>query len=66
MLKIIISMVLCVVSSIVHADVLKNLDSFLQNASITANFTQTVYGNKKNRISQGTMQIDRPNKFRWE
>ncbi|MCC2625061.1 MAG: lolA [Burkholderiales bacterium] len=49
-----------------YADAIKSLDSFLQNKQISSDFTQTVYGNKKNRVSVGTMQISRPNKFRWE
>ena len=52
--------------SVSYADAMKALNSFLQNTSIAADFTQTVYGNKKNRTTQGTMQIERPNKFRWE
>lgn len=49
-----------------YADSLKALDAFMQNTSMAANFTQTVYGNKKNKVSQGLMQIERPNRFRWE
>jgi outer membrane lipoprotein carrier protein len=50
------------------ADGVKALDYFLQNKSTTinANFTQTVFGMKKNRISSGVIEIKRPNKFRWE
>ncbi|MCX8514522.1 MAG: outer rane lipoprotein carrier protein LolA [Pseudomonadota bacterium] len=50
------------------ADGIKSLDYFLQNkdTTVNANFTQTVVGLKKNRISSGVMEIKRPNKFRWE
>lgn len=66
MFKKIIIISMYVLSSLSHADAMKALDNFLQNTSIAADFTQTVYGSKKDRISQGTMQIERPNKFRWE
>jgi chaperone LolA len=66
MFKKIVLIGMCVLSGMANADAVKALDSFLQNTSIAADFTQTVYGNKKNRVSQGTMQIERPNKFRWE
>lgn len=66
MFKKIILVNLCVLSGIVYADAMKSMDSFLKNKQIGSDFTQTVYGNKKNRVSVGTMQIERPNKFRWE
>ena len=54
--------------TLVYADGLKALDSFLQNknGTLSANFSQTVFGNKKNRTTNGVMEISRPNKFRWE
>lgn len=50
-----------------YADGVKALDQFLQNknSTISADFSQTVYGVKKNKVSQGKMEISRPNKFRW-
>jgi outer membrane lipoprotein carrier protein len=66
MLKKIILIGTCVLVGTANADAIKSLDSFLQNKQISGDFTQTVYGNKKNRVSVGTMQILRPNKFRWE
>jgi chaperone LolA len=43
------------------------LNNFLANAkTIKANFTQTVKTGKKSRTTIGTMEIERPNKFRWE
>lgn len=66
MIKKIMVISICILSGFANADGIKALDNFLQNTSIAADFTQTVYGNKKDRISQGTMQIERPNKFRWE
>ena len=55
-------------SGFCFADGVKALDSFLQNknSTISANFTQTVFGVKKNKVSVGVMEISRPNKFRWE
>lgn len=50
----------------VYADGLKALDGFLHNQMTSADFSQTVYGNKKNRVSTGVLEISRPNKFRWE
>ena len=48
------------------ADGVAALNGFLQNQMTSANFTQTVFGNKKNRVSTGLLEISRPNKFRWE
>lgn len=43
------------------------LDNFLANAkTMKADFTQTIVTGKKTRTSHGTMEIMRPNKFRWE
>jgi len=43
------------------------LDNFLSNANtMKASFTQTIVTGKKTRVSHGTMEIMRPNKFRWE
>jgi outer membrane lipoprotein carrier protein len=57
-----------IVNGYVYADGILALDKFLQdkNSTISANFSQTVYGNKKNKVSTGTMEIKRPNKFRWQ
>lgn len=49
-----------------YADAMQSLENFLQNKTIHANFTQTVYGKKKNRVSSGVMDISRPNKFLWQ
>lgn len=51
-----------------HASGVQALDNFLQNqnSTLSASFSQTVFGNKKNRITSGVMEIARPNKFRWE
>lgn len=57
---------MCLITRLAHADGVQSLDSFLRNATISADFTQTVYGVKRNKVSQGSMQIERPNKFRWE
>lgn len=48
------------------ADPVRALDVFLQNKTVAANFTQTVYGKKKNRVTIGVMRISRPNKFSWQ
>jgi len=66
MFKKMILVSVCVLGSMAYADAMKSLDGFLKNKQVSGDFTQTVYGNKKNRVSTGTMQIDRPNKFRWE
>ncbi len=43
------------------------LTNFLANAkTIKANFSQTIVTGKKSRTTVGTMEISRPNKFRWE
>lgn len=66
MLKKILGIGLSLFISLANADALKSLDNFLFNTSISSDFTQTVYGVRKNKISVGKMQIERPNKFRWE
>lgn len=50
------------------ADGISSLNTFLsvKNDVISANFKQTVFGHKKNQVSIGTMQIYRPNKFKWQ
>ena len=50
----------------VYADGVQDLDSFLRNQMSSANFSQTVFGVKKNRTTTGVLEISRPNKFRWE
>lgn len=52
--------------NIVYADAIKDLDTFLMNKTVSAKFKQIVFGHKKNHVSEGLMQISRPNKFRWE
>lgn len=43
------------------------LNNFLNNAkTMKADFSQTVISGKKSRTTVGTMEISRPNKFRWE
>lgn len=51
-----------------YADGMKAIENFLQNKNsvISADFSQTVYGNKKNQVTLGRMEISRPNKFRWQ
>lgn len=59
---------LLLITALSYADGLKSIDNFLKNktSTISANFTQTVFGNRKDRISNGTMEIARPNKFKWQ
>lgn len=58
--------ILAAVSSYVYADSAA-LDNFLSNAkTMKADFTQTVVTGRKTRTTHGTMEIMRPNKFRWE
>jgi outer membrane lipoprotein carrier protein len=61
-------LLLCLFIGCIYADGVSSLAQFLQtrNNSISANFTQTVIGHKKNQISKGYMEISRPNKFRWQ
>lgn len=56
-----------------NAKAAKNLNSLLSNVkSMSANFTQTTAGGSakgslsSNRNFSGTMQVQRPNKFRWQ
>jgi NAD+ synthase (glutamine-hydrolysing)/outer membrane lipoprotein carrier protein len=51
-----------------YADGIAALNAFLQNknSTLSANFSQTVFGSKKNKTSNGVMEISRPNKFRWQ
>ena len=51
-----------------YADGLTAINEFLQtkNSTISADFTQTVYGKRKNIVSNGKMEIARPNQFRWQ
>lgn len=52
--------------SCVYADS-QELNSFLAQAkTLKADFTQTVISGKKTRSTVGKMEIERPNKFRWE
>ena len=37
-----------------------------QAKTMKADFSQTVISGKKSRTTTGTMEIARPNKFRWE
>lgn len=60
--------VMVLLSAFSHADGLKSINNFLQNKSstISADFVQTVFGVRKNTVSNGKMEISRPNKFRWQ
>lgn len=51
-----------------EATAAKNLNSLLSNVkSMTANFSQTTTGTAKgNRTFSGSMQVQRPNNFRWQ
>ena len=61
-----IVLVLCLATSVAYADS-AILNNFLAHAkTMKADFTQTVTMGKKTRTSVGTMEISRPNKFRWE
>lgn len=51
---------------IVYADA-NNLNDYLVNSkTVKADFTQTITMGKKTRTTSGSMEIARPNKFRWE
>lgn len=50
-----------------EATATKNLNSLLSGVkSMTANFSQSTTGGKAKRNFSGTMQVQRPNKFRWQ
>lgn len=59
-------LILLLFNAIANANAIKDLDVFLMNKTVYAKFKQIVFGHKKNHISEGIMQISRPNKFRWE
>ena len=51
----------------ISAAIASDLDVFLANSkTLRANFSQTIITGNKSRSSSGTMEISRPNKFRWE
>lgn len=50
-----------------EATAAKNLNALLGGVkSMSANFTQSTTGGKANRTFSGSMQVQRPNKFRWQ
>ena len=64
-----LSLLACCVATgvqLCYADAVQSLEKFLHNRTLGANFTQTVYGKKKNRVTTGSMEISRPNKFLWQ
>ena len=57
---------LALISGVVYAAPSDDLENYLSQAqTIKADFTQTVISGKTKRVTQGTMEISRPNKFRW-
>ncbi len=50
----------------VFADGINSLNKFLIQKNISADFNQQVKTGNRVQTSQGTMQIERPNKFRWQ
>ncbi|MDQ5921754.1 MAG: outer rane lipoprotein carrier protein [Pseudomonadota bacterium] len=68
LLKIMFSGCITLASVSCYANGIDALDKFLQNqnSTVSASFSQTVFGVKKNRVTSGVMEISRPNKFRWE
>jgi outer membrane lipoprotein carrier protein len=63
-----IGIILVFITSVAYADGVKAINNFLQdkNSTIRADFVQTIFGVRKNTVSKGTMEISRPNKFRWQ
>lgn len=58
--------VLVVMSGVVSATPSQDLENYLSSATtIQADFSQNVISGKTKRVTQGTMEISRPNKFRW-
>ena len=70
--KYVLSAVLCIASmavSIAHADGVSSLkDFFLNTQSMRAGFKQEVVDKQGRKVQkvEGTMQLQRPNKFRWD
>lgn len=57
---------LSVVASVAYATPSSDLENYLASAkTVKADFSQTVTSGKTKRTTQGTMEIARPNKFRW-
>ena len=57
---------LALISGVDYAAPSDDLENYLSQAqTIKADFTQTVISGKTKRVTQGTMEISRPNKFRW-
>lgn len=52
--------------NLTYADGIQSLNKFLTQNTVRAQFEQTVFSKKKKLISSGSMQIARPNKFKWE
>ena len=65
-IKKILLMVVIVVNSSVFADGVSALNKFLVQKNFEADFIQQVTTGKRVQTSQGNMQIERPNKFRWQ
>lgn len=66
-MKKVLCLILGFTSMAVFADANSVLDGFLSQAkTMKADFSQTVISGKKSRTTTGTMEIARPNKFRWE
>lgn len=54
------------ISANIFADGISSLNKFLAQKKFSANFTQDVLTGKRMQKSQGNLQIERPNKFRWQ
>ena len=60
---------LCLVTNLAYADGVSSLQEFYRNTnSMRAKFVQVVNDNKGAKVQEveGTMQLQRPNKFRWD
>lgn len=54
-------------SAFAHADGISTLKKFLNDThTVSSHFSQTVVGKKKTQRSEGSFELQRPGKFRWE
>ncbi len=59
-------LLLMALSGAVYASPSEDLEKYLSSAkTVQADFVQTIISGKTQRTAQGTMEISRPNKFRW-
>jgi outer membrane lipoprotein carrier protein len=68
-MRFIVTLLFAALTSAAHADDVQTLKNFFQNTtSMRAKFQQTVVDNLGRKVQEvtGTMQLQRPGKFRWD